>query len=198
MTIILHSHLVLPDQSSNPFIRNLNILLTWKRSGRFINKCIYKWYVHYHLLWKLILANDVMGKCVSFLNKLTVTLPQQELSNPAASLPTVYHSSVFTSLTVSSQGIGKRPACQVPIHSAFSSWQESRERACQMPTMFIEETAPWNGGVSFWESVFSERWENMQRIQQCSQSCSWGQKMISGVTTYVWIVRSDLTAYLAL
>lgn len=128
MTIILHSCLVLPDQSSNPFFRDLNILLTWKRSGRFINKCIYKWQVHYHLLWKLILSHDVMGKCVLFLNKfLTVTLPQPELSDAAASLPTAYHRSVFTPLTVSSQGIGKRPACQVPLRSAFSSWQESRQ-----------------------------------------------------------------------
>lgn len=176
MTIILHSCLVLPDQSSNPFFRHLNILLTWKRIGRFINKCIYKWYVHYHLLWKLILSHDVMGKCVSFLNKfLTVTLPQWELSNAAASLPTVCHSSVFTSLTVSSQGIGKRPVCQVPIRSAFSSWQESRGRACQMPTMFIEETATLKGGVLL-RVRLSWKMENMQRTQQCSQSCSWGQK----------------------
>lgn len=192
MTIILHGSLILPDQSSNPFFRNLNILQTWKRSGRFINKCIYKWYAYHHLLWKLILSHDAMGKCVSFMNKfLTVTLPQPEVSNAAASLPTVYHRRVFPSLTASSQGIGKRPACQVPIRSVYTSWQESRERACQMPTMFIEETATLKGG-SFWESVFPERWENMQRTQQCSQSCSWEENDFwchnSG-----WIIRSDLT-----
>lgn len=56
---------------------------------------------------------------------------------------------MFISLTVSSQGIGKRTACQVPIRSVFSSWQESREQLegrstqqpCQMPAVFIEENA---------------------------------------------------------
>lgn len=49
--IIIITQLFSParHQSSNPsFFRNLNILVTWKRSGRFVSKCM----VRYHLLWK--------------------------------------------------------------------------------------------------------------------------------------------------
>lgn len=77
MTMILYRRLVLSGiQAVILFFSNLKILLTWKRSRGFVNRSI----VYYHLVRKLIISHDVMGKHVSCLKQIlaTVTLPQPE------------------------------------------------------------------------------------------------------------------------
>lgn len=107
----------------------------------------------------------------------TVTLLQPELSKATASLSAVYLRQCLSPTAVSSQGIGKMSACQVPIGSAFSSSQERRQQLegrslqqpCQMPAMFIEENARIPGSPERGLLLrVSERWENMTRIQRCS------------------------------
>lgn len=109
----------------------------------------------------------------------TVTLPQPE-PRPQPLCLLFILGRVFISPGNKFTGDRKTSACQVPIHSVFSSLEERREQLegrslqqpCQMPAMFIEENAripssPERG--SFWETIFPERWENMHRIQRCSR-----------------------------
>lgn len=89
MTMILYRRLVLSGiQAVILFFSNLKILLTWKRSRGFVNRSI----VYYHLVRKLIISHDVMGKHVSCLKQILATdsATAGAFSKAAASLSTDY------------------------------------------------------------------------------------------------------------
>lgn len=133
-----------------------------------------------------------------------MTLPQSELSKAAASLPNVCRrQGVYPRLTVSSQGIGRKTANPLCIQQLAGE-----ERAAGRQTLpatlpdacdvrggkYQISQLPWKG-LLLRISLPWEMGKHTENTVMLSVFFLW-VKIISSVTTYVWIIKSDLTSYL--
>lgn len=190
----LHSYFVpARHESSNPFPDNLKILLI----------------VYYHLVWKLIISHDVMGKCVSFLNNflpLWLCHHQSFLKLQPLFLLFIV-GRVFIFLHIKFTGDRKKDSS--PSSNLFCSQRLTRNKTAagrqKLPASLPDACNVYGGKCPDsqlpWKGLLL-RANLPWKMGNCAENTAqlpalllW-VKAIPGVPTYVWIVKSDLNPYL--